>query len=73
MQNNNNTNIINIITNLPSGTIFQIDMKFFNCQGVNLSIGTVISFGRYFKKNYAKYNCSFLGKFSNNHNNYRKN
>lgn len=67
-----NNQIISIIASLPKDTVFEITIDWCKAHGLNVTKGDVISFGKYFKKNYMNYFCKYNSLGSNNLNSYTK-
>ena len=55
-----NTNLLTVINNLPSGTMFSVSIAFFAKFGYHVTKGDIIRFGRFFANNYSYCNCSIV-------------
>ena len=64
--------LINLISNLPSGTVFSITTIWLNSNGINANANNAKLLGSKFAKIYFNYNCKLVGKHSNNLNVYEK-
>ena len=61
-----------VVNGLPSGTVFSVTCDWCVAQGLQLTPGMAISWGRSFAQCYSSYNTTCVSTGTDNHRNYKK-